>query len=221
MGGLVVTADKAQSAVDQLDVPNVSPGYVSQVLRNELRATARAPGRNVNRGEEQGAKLGELLQQFVARRWVEADLPVAGVEEVLTSEVLVVDEDVQHHVFNPGESVPGNVPEEEVGVRVVGLVAGKLGELELKPGVCVGETAGDLTLQVGDLLQQGPVHVADVVQPDDGVVQDGGASDHGDVWVALLILDQLFEEVPIVVEDGEGVVRVEGKVLLAVLIDAG
>jgi len=170
VGGLVVTANEAYLALDDLDVSDVTSWRVAEVMRRDLRATTGATGRNVCGGEEQGAEVRKSVQKLVAGYRVEAEFSVSGVNEVLTSETLVVDENIQHDIPNADEAVPGEVCEEKVGVVVVGLVAQKDGKVEVETRVSVGESERDLTLLVGDFLQEGPEHVTDIVQTNDRVV---------------------------------------------------
>jgi hypothetical protein len=190
-------------------------------VRDELGPAARAARRDVHGAEQEGSQLGETLQELVARAGDADDLLSARVEEVTASEPLVLREDVEHDVPRLREPVAGDVREEEVGARVVGLVGGELGQLQPKALVGVAEALGDLALQRGDLLEQGPVHVADVVQAEPGVVHDGGSSDHGGVRVALLVLDQLLQQVSVVVENTKRIIGVDGEAALETPLNPG
>lgn len=65
----------------------------------------------------------ELLQQLVERDRIAANSAVATIKDVSTLKAAVTHDDLQHHVLEAGEAVPGKIRKEKVGVGVVGLVA--------------------------------------------------------------------------------------------------
>ena len=191
VGRLVVPADEADFTLDDLDVSDVPSGRISKVLGRDLRPSSGATGRDVHGGEEQGTEMIEALEEFGAGGGGDGGLP-PGVDEVSISETGVVHENVQQEVPDANEAVPGDVCEEKVGEGAVWLVARFGGEFEVETGVGVGEPERDVAFLVGDVLQQGPERVADVVQADDRVVQDGRSSDDVGVRGLNLVLDQLL-----------------------------
>lgn len=150
--------------------------------------------------------MSKPLQKLVACSCVDADLPIASVEKVLAPKALVVRQNIQHHIFDPRKAVPGDFSEEEAGEGVVGLVTWKVRKAELKTVVSVGEATRDLMLDTRDLFQKSPVHVTDIIQPNDRVVQDGRSSDKGDLWFTFLVLNKLLQKVSIAVEGRKGVI---------------
>lgn len=170
MGGLVVPADEAEATPYHLDVPDVSPRCIVKVLRRNFGAPSRTARRDVHGDKEQGAEARKLLEELMTCGWIESDPAITDVNEVSTSEVIVVHENVQHRVPHANEAVLGKFCKEKVDVVVVKLVTRQLGKLEVKARVNVRESKRDVTLLIGDLLQESPEHVTNVVQTNDHVV---------------------------------------------------
>jgi len=168
MCGLVVPSDEADLAADQLHVPNISSWRVPKVLGRDLGSSTGTARRDVCGGEEQSAEVSKLLQQLVTRDRVEAEVVTAGVDNVLTPQEGMVD--VQHHAPSADEAIPGNLRKEKFDGGVVGLIARQVGKTKLETIVSVGEAPCYLTLHFRNILQETPVHVANVLQLNDRAV---------------------------------------------------
>lgn len=172
-------------------------------------------------GEEQGPEVSELDEELVAGGWVEAECFIASDKDISTLEAWVFKQGAQQDQSEPLEAVPGDFREEEVDHGLVRLVARQWREVDVEKWVLFAETKGDQLLLVAYLLQRGPEYLADVIQTNDGVVQDRGPPNHVDVWVALLVLDELLQEVSVVVECGKREVRVDVEIFLILRANAG
>jgi hypothetical protein len=221
---LVVGPYEAEPSEHDLDVPDVPAREVSKTLRGDLRAAAGAARRDVHGGEQQQPEVGALLQELVTAGRVDPHLRRPRLDEAAVAEGGLVDQHPQHHVSKLREAVRGNVREEKVDVVPVALVDEQVGDGGPKPGIRGRESERDGAFPLLDVLQKPSKHVSDPVQPHRDPVHDRRAvvfPGQGDLRLTRLVLRHHLQQVPVVVQRAEGIIRLEEHIFPVVLEHAG